>query len=342
MTRTLLLLAALGAGAAPPAAAQREAPYTFVVLGHIRGNASGELSTKLPELLGRVKAEHPEFVVLDGDIIWGDIFHDPTRPDTVERLWAAVDSALGTLGVPVYRTPGNHDISDLGSRDVWRRRYGPPNQVIERHGSRFIMLPSAWIPPDGDTRHNPYVRPVRLDSTMVAWLRGALAQPGPYAHTFVFMHHLLWWEDDAPWWTEVHPLLRDAGTEYVFSGDLGPLKFSHYDRDGVHYVQTSMEAGTQLQTLRNLEKSRLLSAQFDNFLVVRVDGPTVDVAVRTYNEFGNVQFTPQRYRDMLVPIPVPLKARLLGMFSVNRVLAGLVVLLAGAGLGWMLARRRAA
>lgn len=338
--RHLALALTLAGGA--PLAAQHEAPYTFVVLGHVRGGATGELSPKLPELLQRVRAERPAFVVINGDLIWGDIDHNPTRTEVLERQWDQLDSALASLGVPVLRSPGNHDISDLPSRDVWVRRYGAPAMAVEQHGSRFILLPSPWIPPDGDLRHNPFVRPTALDSGKVAWLRAELERAGPWDHTFVVMHHLLWWDASAPWWRDVHPLLQAAGVRWVFGGDLGPLKFSWVTRDSVRYVQSSMEAGTQLQTLRNLEKSRLLSSQFDTYLVVRVDGPAVDVAVRTFGEFTNPMFTPERYTAMLepVPVPVPASARWAAMFSVKRVLAGLLVLLTGTALGWRLARRR--
>lgn len=340
MNRAALSLA-LALGAATPLAAQQADSYTFVVLGHVRGGSSGELSPKLPELLQRVRAERPEFVVIDGDLIWGDIDHNPARTAVLEQQWNQLDSALATLGVPVFRSPGNHDISDVPSRDVWVRRYGGPARVEERHGSRFILLPSAWIPPDGDLRHNPFVRPIALDSTMVAWLQAELKRPGPWTHTFVFMHHMVWWDADAPWWRDVHPLLQAARVGFVFGGDLGPLKFSWVTRDSVRYIQTSMEAGTQLQTLRNLEKSRLLSSQFDNYLVVRVDGAAVDVAVRTFGEFTNPMYTPERYTAMLEPVPVPASTRWAAMFSVKRVLAGLLILLMGAALGWRLARRRA-
>ncbi len=336
-----LLAGALALAIAAPLGAPQDAPYTFVVLGHVRGGATGELSPKLPELLQRVRAERPAFVVINGDLIWGDIDHNPARTEVLERQWTQLDSALATLGVPVYRTPGNHDISDLPSRDVWTRRYGPPAHVERIHGSRFIFVPSPWIPQDGDTRHNPFVRPTALDSLPLAWLQGVLRAPGEWPHSFVFMHHLFWWDSTASWYRDVHPLLGPAGVRWVFGGDLGPLKFSWVTRDSVRYVQSSMEAGTQLQTLRNLEKSRLLSSQFDTYLVVRVDGPAVDVAVRTFGEFSNPMFTPERYTAMLEPVPVPASARWAAMFSVKRVLAGLLVLLTGTALGWRLARRRA-
>ena len=221
-----LALAALGVS---PTAAQSagEAPEVrFAVLGHIRGDADGELNPRLVELWDRVRRLHPDFVVLTGDIIWGDFGSPIADPAVVERQWAEVDAALATLGVPVYRVPGNHDISDVGSRDVWVRRYGALPRAVTVGGVRLLLLSSAWIPADGDPRHHLYTRGVDLDPTQVRWLGAQLAEPwaGP---TFAFMHHLLWWEeDDGRWWTEVHPLLALGGVQALFSGDYGPLKFS--------------------------------------------------------------------------------------------------------------------
>lgn len=315
---------------------------TFVVLGHVRGRDDGTLSPKLPELIDRVRGIRPAFVVLTGDMIWGDVQRTPVDSLWVEQQWDRLDSALAELRVPLYRTPGNHDISDLVTRNIWRRRYGAPNQVYQRNGVRLVLLPSAWIPPDGDTRNSPYVRPAALDSSMIRWLVETLAGPPPRGPTLVFMHHLLWWGADAPWWREVHPLLPAAGVQVVFSGDLGPLKFSHTERNGVRYIQTSMEAANQLVTLRKLEPSRILSSQFDNFLVVRVVDQEVRVEVEVLGALNSEQFTGERYQAMMEPWPRTFRERMSDLLSPRRIAGLLVILLGAFAGGWWLGHRRAA
>lgn len=338
----LLFLGAVLALRAPTPLPLAPDSVTFVVLGHVRGKDDGTLSPKLPELIERVRAIRPAFVVLTGDMIWGDVQSNPVDSAFVEQQWNRLDSALAGLEVPVYRTPGNHDISDLVTRNIWLRRYGAPNQVLERDGVRLVFLPSAWIPPDGDTRHNPYIRPTALDSSMVRWLAGVLGGPPPSGPTLVFMHHLLWWEAGAPWWRDVHPLLRAAGVQVVFGGDFGPLKFSHEERDGIRYIQTSMEAGNQLVTLRKLEPSRILSSQFDNFLVVRVRGPEVGVDVEVLGALSSDMFTRERYVAMMQPWPKSFQERMSELLSPRRVAALVILLLGAFSCGWWLARRRAA
>lgn len=316
-------------------------PFSFVVLGHLRGEEDDKLNPKLPELLERVRALKPDFAVLTGDLVWGDVHTDPVDSARVEREWNALDSALTTLGIPLYRVPGNHDISDLRSRDIYFRRYGRYPQVVTRSGSRLILLSSAWIPADGDTRHNPFVRPPALDSTEVAYLKVELAKPEHYAHTFVFMHHLLWWEPDAPWWRDVHPALATAGVQWVFGGDYGPLKFSHVERDGVHYVQASMEVTPTLDALRKREKGRILSSQFDNFLYVMVNGADVRVEVKTVAEFSTPMFTPGQYTAMTEPQPVSRTDAIRELVGSPKRIAALVgLVLLGFGAGVLVARRR--
>ena len=51
--------------------------------------------------------------VITGDMIWGDADLKASVPAHITAEWNAVDSALATLKVPVYRSPGNHDLAQL-------------------------------------------------------------------------------------------------------------------------------------------------------------------------------------------------------------------------------------
>ncbi len=316
--------------------------YSFVVLGHLRGDAKGP-NAKMPELVAEVRKLRPAFIVLTGDAIWGDIDAKAIDPASLHRQWDYIDSSLATVGVPVYRVPGNHDISDLVSRDVYKARYGLPPQSVTLGNARLLLLSSAWIPADGDTRRMPYTRTTDLDATHKTWLKTELEKPG-FAHTFVFMHHLLWWEaDSSAWWRELHPALSRAKVDAVFSGDYGPLKFSTMTRDGVQYYQSSIEDNVSTGIQRMRLASRILSSQFDNYLEVHVDGPAVDVEVHTVAEVSSGQFTPQRYAIVNEPLPPPpLWTRLLQNVGRKRLAAAaaFVVLMFGVGVVLGRATRR--
>ncbi len=278
----------------------------FVVLGHIRGDARGGLHWRIDELLGEVRALEPAFAVLTGDMIWGDVQSEVTDSAGVVAEWEELDAALATLGIPVYRVPGNHDIAGLVTRDIYHERYGRLPQVVDIGRIRLLLLSSAWTPEDGDTRKRVRIRGLPLDSAQVEFVRAALADTTAYDHAFVAMHHLLWWEDaDAPWWREVHPILAAVGVRAVFSGDYGPAKFSHLERDGVQYYQTSVSPDPTIDILRAHEWNRLLAQQFDNFLSVTVAGPSVDVEVHTIGEVSTGHFTPDRWRAVYGSIRRP-------------------------------------
>jgi hypothetical protein len=325
---------------ASPVVAQRsnDGPEVrFVVLGHIRGDQSGKTNPKLGELLAEVTALKPQFAVLTGDIIWGDYDAVPPNVERVNQQWEQVDAALNTLGIPVYRVPGNHDISSPGTRDVWLRRYGSLPRSESIAGIRLLLLSSTLIPEDGDQRSQPAIRGVDLDEKQVRWLETELAKPSDEP-TFAFTHHLLWWEaDGGRWWTEVHPLLAKAGTKAVFSGDYGPLKFSTLNRDGVRYFQSSIETPVSLGMLQINFSSRVLSAQFDNFLEVIVRDGKSDVRVHPIGAITSGEFTPSRYNAIMKKdVPVSLWARLTDFVATpKRISALLIVGMAlGFSAGW--------
>jgi 3',5'-cyclic AMP phosphodiesterase CpdA len=343
MMAAVAVLSAVPDRAAAVPAPAADSTYSFVVVGHVRRDRTGGiLHPRLGELIERIRRLDPDLVFLTGDMVWGDVDSNPANVAEVEREWQVLDSALATLATPVHRVPGNHDISDLGTRDLYFRRYGRLPQVLEFRGSRFVLLSSAWIPPDGDTRHNPFIRPAALDSAQVEFLRSTLGPPGRFAHTFVFQHHMLWWEPDAAWWREVHPLLTQAGVDAVFAGDYGPLKFSFTEKDGLRYYQSSIEGDVKLGIVRQLMSSRLLEQQFDNFLQVTVRGSRVDVEVRTVGETSSGKFTPEHWREVNLweAPPPPLATRLWKVVGSPKRIAALVLLAAGLfAAGWLGGRR---
>lgn len=349
--RRVAIHAALACGAFVPAFAAEH--QRFVVLGHLRGDANGSLLQNLDEVVEAVRREEPDVVFLCGDLIWGDVDRaQPADPAVIRADWERLDAALLGVGVPIYRVPGNHDVCDLVTRDAWVERYGTLPRQVDVGRTRFLLMNSGWWPEDGDTRKHPqeYIRGKGLDSAQLAFLEDALRTPETFDHAFVFLHHLLWWEDDAGWWRRAAPLFADRPVRAVFSGDYGPLKFAHMVRDGVHYLQTSIENKVSTQMLRGREASRLLSAQLDNYVVVDIDGMDVRYSVRAIGALSTGKFSPQRYREVVEYDQDSYGAKLMRRWSTpDRLRTGVMQVSAlffafGAGLalalGWMLRRSR--
>jgi hypothetical protein len=283
-----------------------DAPLHFVVVGHPRGKPDRQLNPKLGELIDEVKRLRPEFVLITGDIIYGEYRAWPIEAGHIERQWEQVDSAFATLGVPIYRVPGNHDLHDPVTQEIWDRRYGPLPRAVEVRGHKLLLLSSVYVRPatyrPGEERH---VGGIDLDSAHLAFLRRELAGDVPGSRTFVAMHHLLWWEPDAAWWRDVHPLLATAGVRAVFTGDYGPLKFSTHERDGVRYFQTSIDENASIDMQRARVNSRVLSHMFDNYLEVTASDDTLDVRVHVVAALTSGQFTPRTQAAIAVPWPSP-------------------------------------
>jgi hypothetical protein len=138
------------------------------------------------------------------------------------------------------------------------------------------------------------------------FLRSKMATPraGP---DFLLMHHVLWWAHDAPWWTEVHPILTASGARAVFSGDLGPTMYTHLRRDGVEYFRSIVNADVDNPLAGDPHAAGKIipSLQFETFLHVTVDGPTVEYHVEPIGTLTSPAFTPERWQDAFGREPDP-------------------------------------
>jgi hypothetical protein len=116
------------------------------------------------------------------------------------------------------------------------------------------------------------------------------------------------------------------------------MKFSHVRRDGIDYVQTSIEGDVSVEMLRAFESSRLLSRQFDNYVVGTIDGGRVSLDVQTVGALATERFTPERWRAVhRYPDSRSLPEKAWALIGTPKRLAAVAVLLGGAlGAGFLL------
>jgi Calcineurin-like phosphoesterase len=278
----------------------RSGAFSFVFWGHPRGDADGARPYLFEETVRRIQELDPDFVVIGGDMIWGGINAVEPDPDVLRVDWGRLDEGLQALAVPVYRVPGNHDIHSFMTRDVYLERYPKPPYAFTFRNSRFILLDSVGIDQRSEDDSAYWgTLGLPLDESQIAFIRKEIDHQSAFDHIFLFMHHALWWEAEAPWWARVHPLLRNGKTRAVFSGDAFDLKYVHHAQDGIDYIQSSTAARPSVETLQHDVNRRAHAAQLDTFQHVRVDGEAVRIEAVVVGALSSDALSPRLWSEVL-------------------------------------------
>lgn len=206
-------------------ATELETPVRFAILGD-RTNGHN------PGIYGRILAEieglRPDFVMTVGDQIEGYV------DDSVEvaAQWDEYDSLIAELTMPIYFTPGNHDITGDYAEGWYRQRRAEPYYSFDRQGLHIIVLDfSRW-----DTG-------VQLPQQQLDWLRQDLENSQDAAYTLAFFHKPFWYETVAQGIVDpVHNLFLEYGVDAAFCG--------HYhewfaaELDGIKYTAVGSSGGS--------------------------------------------------------------------------------------------------
>jgi 3',5'-cyclic AMP phosphodiesterase CpdA len=122
-------------------------PWFFIHLtdpqfGMIENNGGFEKETILYEkAVEKINILKPDFVVITGDFV-----HNTNSPDQVsefKRITALIDQKI-----PVYLTPGNHDIGQTPDEESLRKyhnNYGSDRFSFTHKGSSFIGFNTSYI-----------------------------------------------------------------------------------------------------------------------------------------------------------------------------------------------------
>ena len=92
--------------------------FSFTVAGDNRP-ANNELPQPavFQEILNSMKHENPSFFVNTGDIIMGNT----QNPSILKRQFSDYIHATGVLAIPMYVSPGNHDVANSVSREFFEK-----------------------------------------------------------------------------------------------------------------------------------------------------------------------------------------------------------------------------
>jgi len=226
--------------------------FQFVIIGDRTGGANAEGTFEIA--INQLKLLQPEFVINVGDLIEG--YSD--NKSELNSEWDEIDGKLKTLNIPLFRTPGNHDIANRTAQEVWRERYGATYYYFLYKNTLFMVLdsedPPREAPPGMKEKIATYNRlqtenpakaqemlaefmsdesvvaglakPVVFGEDQIAFIKKTLAEHPDVRWTFLFLHEPAW-EKETGNFNEIQKLLMDRKHTF-FAGHL-----HYYDYDNI-------------------------------------------------------------------------------------------------------------
>ncbi|MEU7531287.1 phosphodiester glycosidase family protein [Saccharothrix sp. NPDC042600] len=114
-------------------------PWRFAVLSDaqfVARDPDSDLVRSARRTLREIKAQKPDFVVVNGDFV------DEAAPADLALARRILTEELGDE-LPWYYVPGNHEIMGPGTIDNFRREFGATNRTFDHKGTRFVLLDSS-------------------------------------------------------------------------------------------------------------------------------------------------------------------------------------------------------
>jgi Icc protein len=217
----------------------------FVLLGDRTGSVQpGVWEQAWKETAG----EKPAFVVTVGDMIEGLV------DGKAAGEWAEALRLLQPYkSIPLYLTPGNHDIWSAASETLFRKNSGrAPHYSFDQGGAHFTILDNS--------------RSEQFADAELAFLEADLKANASRPVKFVISHRPSWIlnvalrNPDFP----LHRLAKQYGVKYVIAGHVHQML--HFELDGIEYVSMP-SAGGHLRA-----SGEYRAGWFFAYTVVQVEG----------------------------------------------------------------------
>jgi len=233
--------------------------FQFAIIGDRTGGANAQHTFNLA--MNQLNLLQPEFVINVGDLIEG--YSD--KKDELNGEWDEMNSVLGELQMPFFRTPGNHDIANAVAQKVYREKFGATYYYFIYKNTLFMILDTEdnsrpAPPPEMKEKIELYNRlqtedpakakamlaefmsdestvaalskPVEFPEHQLAWIKTTLAENADVRWTFLFMHEPCW-ENPSKSFKAVQELLKNR--KHTFFA--GHLHYYDYDNmEGVEYI----------------------------------------------------------------------------------------------------------
>ncbi len=168
--------------------------FTFAVFGDCQGDQkSRQIISGILKEINDYQPKRPAFVFSLGDIIKGK---DPqASTEVIKQKFTDFLEVAKIAGVPVFNTPGNHELDDAEDipsermHKIYLECVGPLYGAFDYGNSRFITLNTEDIPPKG-TPHPPgdiefsYISDAQFEQ-----LDKDLGSNKDKTHIFIMMHY---------------------------------------------------------------------------------------------------------------------------------------------------------
>ena len=240
---------------------ETEADFTFAIISDLTG---GERPGIYSRAVANLNQLDPTFVLSVGDLIEGG------TEDTLQlkKEWDSFDARTAKLNMPFFHLGGNHDLTNPGMREFWKKRYGPRYYHFRYRDVLFLMMDSEdysekrmyEIYQARDTalrvingelegiyeKSTYYNMPERrlgsLGAEQQAYFEQVLEAQKDVRWTFVLMHKPLWMREDKNGLGALEAVLKDRSYT-VINGHFH--SFSHRDRQGMEYYILGTTGGAQ-------------------------------------------------------------------------------------------------
>ncbi len=219
---------------------EKQSPYAFFVAGHVYGKPG----VNNPGVHPPFKAQF-NFLRNDTTLAFGVFTGDIVIKSTAKN-WDEIDADVKALGVPVHFAVGNHD---EGHKELFQSRYGATYYSFRKNNDLHLVLNSnlgGW----------------NIIGEQLEWLKKELAGYAEGGNVFVYVHHVMWWEENGKYrtaWpnskehrhpepnfeTEVAPLFDTLPNPvYFFAGDVGAFangrEFFYHRYDNITLITSGM------------------------------------------------------------------------------------------------------
>jgi len=226
--------------------------FHFIVVGDTQPGEPHEFSPFFFRMIDEWNILKPPFVISLGDLILGGAV------EGLDSQWSEFENIIAKLHIPFFPAPGNHDISDKASEEIYKQRMGPVCYAFTYGNARFIFLDTEE-PGQVDT----------FSDIQIEWLKKELAKVKE-KHLFVFFHKPYFVDPKHPGWSTIESLLQPFPSVFVFAGH--DHRYLNVGRRGNIQYAISGGGGGPIRTDPE-------EGGFHHYLWVQVNGNTVSWSV---------------------------------------------------------------